>query len=593
MSNPILDSLNPQQKKAVTFGNGPLLILAGAGSGKTRVITHRVAYLIQEKKINPQNILCITFTNKAAQEMRQRLITILGQSNSPIPFAGTFHSFCARVLRMDGEKINIPKNYVIWDSADQIRAIKKIIKSKQIENSYRPSTILSTISQAKNELIPALEYPQYAQGSFQELVAEIYLSYQKELKKANALDFDDLLSYTVKLFQEQSEILGKYQQKYQYIFVDEYQDTNHAQYLLTRLLTKRSQNLCVVGDTAQSIYSFRGADFRNVLRLQKDFPNLTTINLEQNYRSTQNILNTAYHIILKNSSHPILHLWTQKKAGDKIYLYQAQNEQDEAKFVTEKVITLIANKHYQKKDFAILYRTNAQSRILEETLLHYNVAYNLIGGVRFYERREIKDILSFLRFINNPQDSASLERIQKIGKKIFTQIQKIQKNTSPSSRQTAFLLDKIFTQTTYLNKFKKEDEESISRLENIKELKSVAQKFPDINEFLENIALMEQEYLPKEKIFNDKPHNKITLMTLHAAKGTEFPVVFITGMEEGLLPHSRSLFDHQELEEERRLCYVGITRAMKKLFLILFGQHNHNLPSRFLTDIPEDLLITN
>jgi len=599
MSNPILYSLNPQQQKAVTFGNGPLLILAGAGSGKTRVIAHRVAYLIQEKQVAPQNILCITFTNKAAQEMRQRLITILSQNNNPTPFAGTFHSFCARVLRIDGEKINVLKNYVIWDSADQIRAIKKIIKLKQMKNSYRPSVILRTISQAKNELIPALEYPQYAHGPFQELVAEIYLGYQKGLREANALDFDDLLSYTVKLFQEQPEILGKYQQKYQYIFVDEYQDTNHAQYLLTQLLVKRSQNLCVVGDIAQSIYSFRGADFKNILRLQKDFPNLTTINLEQNYRSTQNILNTAYHVISRNSSHPILHLWTQKKAGDKIHLYQAQNEQNEARFTIEKILELITNNQYQEKDFVILYRTNAQSRVLEETLIHYNVPYNLVGGVRFYERKEIKDILSFLRFITNPQDSASVERITKIGKRIFAQIQKIQKEASSSQQTTSALLDKIFTQTTYLNRFKKENEEDNSRLENIKELKSVAQKFPNINKFLENITLMEQEYLPRERIFENKPSNKITLMTLHAAKGTEFPIVFITGMEEGLLPHARSLSNHQELEEERRLFYVGITRAKEKLFLtfaasrLLFGQHNHNLPSQFLADIPKELVSNN
>jgi len=599
MSNPILDSLNPQQQEAVRFGDGPLLILAGAGSGKTRVITHRVAYLIQEKQIAPQNILCITFTNKAAQEMRQRLITILNQNNSSVPFAGTFHSFCAHVLRIDGRKINIPKNYVILDSADQIGIIKKIIKSKQIENGYRPSTILSTISQAKNELISALEYPQYAQGPFQELVAEVYLSYQKELKEANALDFDDLLSYTVKLFQEQSEILGKYQQKYQYIFVDEYQDTNHAQYLLTQLLAKRSQNLCVVGDMSQSIYSWRGADFRNVLRLQKDFSALTTLNLEQNYRSTQNILNAAYHIILRNNSHPILHLWTQKKAGDKIHLYQAQNEQEEARFIIEKILELIANYQFQKKDFAILYRTNAQSRILEETLIHYNVAYSLVGGVRFYERQEIKDVLSFLRFITNPKDTISKERIEKIGKKIFKKIAEIEEKIFlKSPLETSMLLDKVLNESGYLNKFKENNEEDLSRLENIKELKSVAQKFPDLNQFLENIALMEQEYLPQKKIFNNKNENSITLMTLHAAKGTEFPIVFIAGMEEGLLPHIRSLSNHQELEEERRLCYVGITRAKEKLFLtlaasrLLFGQYNYNLPSRFLGDIPEELIIS-
>ncbi len=598
-NNPILAPLNPQQQEAVRFGDGPLLILAGAGSGKTRVITHRVAYLIQKRKVAPGNILCITFTNKAAEEMRQRLIAILNQNNNSIPLTGTFHSFCARVLRVDGEKINIPRNYVIWDAADQLSTIKKIIKSKDIENKYSPSSILATISQAKNELISALEYPQYAQGPFQELVAEIYLNYQRALKEANALDFDDLLSYAVKLFQKQPEVLNKYQQKYQYVFVDEYQDTNHAQYLLTRLLTKRYQNLCVVGDMSQSIYSWRGADFRNVIRLQKDFPNLTTLNLEQNYRSTQNILNTAYHVISKNNSHPILHLWTQKGTGDKIHLYQAKNEQGEARFIIEKILELTANGRYQEKDCAVLYRTNAQSRVLEESLIHYNVGYNLVGGVRFYERREIKDVLSFLRFIINPQDIISRERIQKIGKRILTKIIDIKKNVTPTSLpETSVILDKVLSESGYLDKFKKDNEENLSRLENIRELRSVAQKFPDLSQFLENIALMEQEYLPKEKIFDRQPGNKITLMTLHAAKGTEFPVIFIAGMEEGLLPHSRSLFNHQDLEEERRLCYVGITRAKEKLFLtlassrLLFGQHNHNLPSRFLADIPKDLLIT-
>ena len=587
-------NLNPQQQKAVVFGDGPLLILAGAGSGKTRVIVHRVAHLIKEREVSPKAILCITFTNKAAEELKSRLGQMLPIKGRGIT-AGTFHAFCARLLRLEGENINIPKEYVIWDRADQLNAIKKIIKEKGLEKRYAPTSILNTISQAKNELVSALEYPQIAQGPFQEIVAEVYLAYQKKLKESGALDFDDLLSETVRLFQKSPETLAKYQERYRYIFIDEYQDTNHAQYLLTKLLAQKHQNLCVVGDIAQSIYSFRGADYRNILRLKKDFPQLTVINLKQNYRSTQNILDAAYHVISQTTAYPTLHLWTKKEKGDKIFLYQGQNEQDEARFITEKIISLISQGN-SPQDFAVLYRTNAQSRIIEETFLQYNLRYRLIGGVRFYERKEIKDILSFLRLITNPHDQAAQERVEKIGKRILKQVEKIREELKPPLPPTISLLEKIFLETNYLSRFKKENEEDASRLENIKELKSVAQKLTDVNQFLENIALMEQEYLPQEKIFNQKENNKITLMTLHAAKGTEFPVVFISGLEEGLLPHSRSLLNHSELEEERRLCYVGMTRAKEKLFLtltqsrLIFGQYNHNSPSRFLADIPEELI---
>ena len=593
MDNSLLSSLNPQQQKAVLFGNGPLLVLAGAGSGKTRVLTHRVAYLIGEKKINPQNILCITFTNKAAQEMKERLQKLLpGQS---LPFAGTFHAFCVSVLRREAKAINLSPHFVIWDETDQLAAIRKILKKKG--QDYQPSSVLSAISQAKNELIPALEYPQYARNSFQELVAEVYLAYQKELKLAQALDFDDLLVETVRLFQSYPEILGKYQERYQYIFVDEYQDTNAAQYFLTKALASRHQNLFAVGDIAQSIYSWRGADYHNVLRLKDDFPNLTVINLEQNYRSTQNILDAAYGVISQNHSHPVLHLWTQKEKGEKICLYNGASEEDEARFIAEKIIELTQN-GYQNDQIAILYRTNAQSRILEEVLLRYNLNYKLIGGVRFYERREIKDALAFLRTLVNPQDSFSWQRIEKIGKRIKGKWEKFSQENKPSRKlESAKLVKLALEESGYLGKLNPEKEEDLSRIENIKELVSVAQNFPNIDDFLANIALMEEEYFPQGKLESQNGQAAaVNLMTLHRAKGTEFPVVFISGLEEGLLPHYRALNNPQELEEERRLCYVGLTRAQEKLFLtlasrrLLFGKKSCNSSSRFLTNIPEKLI---
>ncbi len=546
MTNPLLSSLNHQQQKAVIFGNGPLLVLAGAGSGKTRALTHRVAYLVGEKKVNPQNILCITFTNKAAEEMRERLQKLL--TNQGLPFTGTFHAFCVSVLRREAEAIGLSPHFVIWDETDQLAAIRKILKEKG--QGYQPSSILATISQAKNELISALEYPQYARNSFQELVAEVYLSYQKELKLAQALDFDDLLAETVRLFQNHPEILGKYQERYQYIFVDEYQDTNAAQYFLTKALAARHQNLFVVGDMSQSIYSWRGADYHNVLRLKDDFPNLTVINLEQNYRSTQNILDAAYGVISQNHSHPVLHLWTQKEKGEKINLYNGDTQEDEARFVAEKILELVTS-GYQNNQIAVLYRTNAQSRILEEVLLRYNINYKLIGGVRFYERREIKDILAFLRTLVNPEDSLSWQRIEKIGKRIKEKWERFIQGNKPSQNlESAKLVKLALEKSGYLEKLNPEKEEDLSRIENLKELISVAQSFPNIDDFLANIALMEEEYFPQGKFENQESQNPaVNLMTLHRAKGTEFPVVFITGLEEGLLPHYRAIGDPQELEE--------------------------------------------
>ncbi|MGI6278263.1 MAG: ATP-dependent helicase [Patescibacteria group bacterium] len=590
----LLDSLNPQQKKAVCFSQGPLLVLAGAGSGKTRVITYRTAYLIEQKLANPDEILCITFTNKAAQEMRKRLEGLLSSSPT-LPWAGTFHAFCARTLRIEGEAIGIPANYVIWDRNDQLSTIKKLIKDKS-SKKYSPSTIINNISSAKSELIGPLDYARFAQGSFQELIAEIYLGYQKELRLSGALDFDDLLVKTVSLFDQAPKILEKYQQKYRYLFVDEYQDTNRAQYRLTKILAQKHHNLCVVADASQSIYSWRGADYRNINRLSKDFPQIKTINLEQNYRSTQNILDAAYHVIIQNRSHPILDLWTKNNQGEKVDLYQAQSAQDEARFITEKILEL-KKRGFSLNECAVLYRTNAQSRSLEEALLHYNIPYHLVGGFRFYERKEIKDVLAFLKIIANPKDLASKRRVEKIGKRISAAIKTLTKDEANQKLKTSEIINLVLSKTNYLSRFKVENEEDLGRLENIEELKSVALEFPDLNKFLENIALMEQEYFPQGKIKEKETESeKVTLMTLHAAKGTEFGAVFLAGFEEGLLPHSRSLFEKEALEEERRLAYVGITRAKRKLFLtyassrLIFGRNQTNGPSRFLADIPEEII---
>lgn len=595
MSDDLLNDLNPDQQKAVTHTDGPVLILAGAGSGKTRVLTYRVAYLITNHHVSPHNILMVTFTNKAAAAMKERIRAII--KTKDLPYAGTFHSLCAKILRIDGKEIGIPPNFVIYDDADQIDAIKEIMKKFDISvKNYNPRAVLATISQAKNELIPALEYPQYARGNFQETVARVYLGYQKLLLENEALDFDDLLMKTVALFQKHPEILGKYQEKYHYVLVDEYQDTNKAQYILTKQLSARRRNICVVGDASQSIYRWRGADFRNITNFRSDFPEAAVFNLEQNYRSTQTILNAAYGVISKNTSHPILNLWTDKKGGDQITLYEARNEQDEATFLIHTILQ--SGKPYS--DFAVLYRTNAQSRVLEEAFLHAGVPYTLVGGTRFYERKEIKDVLAYLRLLSNPKDTVSYSRIEKLGKgrlaKFLSFAEKISKDNALIEHTTLELLDSTIDVTGYLDLYDANVEEEAYRLENIKELRSVATEFPFLSEFLENVALVEQEYIPKHVKESNGPRDAVTLMTLHAAKGLEFPIVAIVGMEEGIFPHSRSLMEKDEIEEERRLCYVGITRAKDKLYLtyanrrLFFGTRTQNMISRFIADIPESAM---
>jgi len=607
----ILADLNPAQQEAVVYHNGPLLVLAGAGSGKTRVLIYRTAWLIAGKKVPPENILLLTFTNKAAGEMKDRLQKILTSQlptrlstpASPLPYAGTFHSFCAKILRKEGKNSGIPPNYLIYDDQDQIDAVKEILNQLQLSpKEFNPRAVLTTISEAKNELISELEYPQYVRGYWQETVARVYRKYQNFLKENEALDFDDLIFKTVNLFKKFPEVLGDYQNKYRYLLVDEYQDTNHAQYVLTKLLAKRFNNLTVVGDMAQSIYMWRGADFKNVLKLKEDFPDLKTINLEQNYRSTQKILDTAYSVISHNSSHPVLKLWTENPKGENAFLYEAASELDEAEFIVRQILN--CSSHNARltasySHFAILYRTNAQSRVLEEAFLQAGIPYSLVGGTRFYERKEIKDVLSYLKLLANPKDMVSYKRIEKLGKGRLEKFLKLQKSLADRKNLTTMeILEKTLKETGYLDLYDAEDEEDLTRLENIKELGSVATNFPELNQFLENVALVEQEQLPDHPVKDQKNDKRgaVTLMTLHAAKGLEFPVVFMVGMEEGLFPHSRSLLDNSQLEEERRLCYVGITRAKEKVYLsyarrrLYFGQRSANLPSRFLMDIPQELL---
>lgn len=604
MVSVLLNDLNPDQQKAVMHTDGPVLIFAGAGSGKTRVLTYRVAYLIEEKHVPAHQILMVTFTNKAAGEMRDRIRILFSsnlrsneRTNNDLPFAGTFHSLCTKILRIDGKHLGIPDNFTIYDSQDQTDAIKDIMKRLDIsQKNFNPNAILHTISEAKNELIPPVEYAQYARGYFQETAARIFLEYQKVLKENEALDFDDLLGKTVDLFGKNPDIVAKYQEKYHYVLVDEYQDTNKAQYTLTKMLSGRYHNLCVVGDASQSIYRWRGADFRNIINFKNDFPDCKVFNLEQNYRSTQIILDAAFGVISKNTTHPILKLWTDKHGGEKITLYEARTEHDEATFLVQTILQ--SNRPFT--DFAVLYRTNAQSRVLEEAFLHAGIPYTLVGGTRFYERKEIKDVLAYLRLIANPKDTVSYNRAEKIGKGRLDKFLEFKDGLKTDNKLISFstleLLDKVVDITHYLDLYDANIEDEAYRLENIKELRSVATEFPNLTEFLETVALIEQEYTPTHVKEIDGKRDAVTLMTLHAAKGLEFAIVAIVGMEEGIFPHSRSLMEKDELEEERRLCYVGVTRAKEKLYLtyanrrLFFGTRTQNMVSRFISDIPQHVL---
>jgi len=602
MKDVLLKDLNSEQQKAVLQTEGPVVILAGAGSGKTRVLTYKVLYLMLEKKIAPESILMITFTNKAANEMKERMhkylssYPILGSSSGG-PWIATFHSMCAKILRLDAKHLGFSQKFLIYDSQDQLDTIKEAMRRLDVSTKdFKPGSVLATISQAKNELITPSEYLSYAKGHFQETVSKIYPVYQVILKENDALDFDDLILYTIKLFREHDEVFKKYQMRFNYILVDEYQDTNRAQYILTKMLSAKWGNICVVGDFSQSIYSWRGADYRNLMKFKDDFPTTKTFSLSQNYRSTQKILDGASTVIAKNISHPVLKLWTENPDGEEIEIYEAQSEQDEADYIIKTIVEMGLK---NLNDVAILYRTNAQSRVIEEAFLHHGVPYVLIGGTRFYARKEVKDVLSYLRIISNPKDMVSYKRLEKLGKGRLQKFLDYQNEIEDRENlATIDLLDSVLRVTSYLELYDEKIEEDRMRLENIKELRSVAINFPDLTDFLENVSLVEQEYNSAPQL-NGEKKNAITLMTLHAAKGLEFPIVFMIGMEEGLFPHSRSLMDRFELEEERRLCYVGMTRAKDKLFLtyakrrLFFGQRTTNTVSRFVLELPEYVVSQN
>ena len=612
MATSILANLDSGQQEAVCKTDGPNLILAGAGSGKTRVLTYKVAYLIKEKKIPAQNILMVTFTNKAAGEMRERVIgllscKVLGSSAESLnhktikphnlipqkpynpPFMGTFHSFCTRLLRVESEKTGFSKNFSIYDEADQLDLIKEILSDLQIGGKSRPQAILAAISQAKGELLGPDEYIKLAYGYFAQIVSEVYPKYQKQLLKNNALDFDDLISETVKLLKRDGEIRQKYQKRFCYILVDEYQDVNTAQYELTKILAGYWGNITVVGDACQAIYGFRGADFRNILNFEKDFKNVTVFNLTQNYRSSQAILDGAFSVISQNESHPILKLWTKNKGSELLEIFEAENEVEEAGFV----LTQIKESYLPLSSFAVLYRTNAQSRVLEEACLQGGIPYVLVGGTRFYQRKEIKDVLSYLRVIVNPQDSVSQKRIEKIGKGRLKKFEKAREKTLKEQKPKV-IIEEILKETEYLFLIDDGTEKGKARVENVKELLSVASNFENLADFLENVSLVEAESEAQKSASEGK--EAITLMTVHAAKGLEFETVFLVGMEEGLFPHLRSSFDPADLEEERRLAYVGITRAKEKLYLtyarnrLFLGRRQTSVVSRFVTDIPDHLI---
>lgn len=638
--NPIFATLNDRQLEAVKYTEGPLLITAGAGSGKTKVLTCRIAHLL-EKGVAPYRILAITFTNKAAKEMRERVQKLVGAQAERI-WLSTFHSFCAKFLRFEVDGFQgYTRNFTIYDATDQMTLIKDCLKTINLDDKqFPPRSVLGTISSAKNALMDTAAFADRAGDFYEQKVAEVYKLYAKKLKENNALDFDDLLMLTVRMLQENEGVREKYQSRFQYILVDEYQDTNHAQYTLTKLLAARWRNICVVGDADQSIYAWRGADIRNIIDFTRDYPDAASIKLEQNYRSTKTILNAANSVIDNNESRPKKELWTENPDGHKIVHYHAQTEHDEADYVAGVIYNRHEIEHEPYGDMAILFRTNSQSRVLEEKLMRYAIPYTMVGGTKFYDRKEIKDVIAYLRLLHNPEDSLSLTRIINVPKRNigattlehiaeYAEAQGISLFEALSSTEelpvtkraresleafavTVFellnhagewdvlkLIEEVIKQTGYgamLDKDAEHDPQGESRRENVGEFLSVAKDYMDSNpqgnlqDFLENVALVSDvdEFESSE--------SKVTLMTLHAAKGLEFPIVFLVGLDEGLFPHSRTLMDPAQIEEERRLAYVGITRAERQLYVTnvstrtMYGRVSAYLPSRFLSEIPDTLL---
>lgn len=588
MARDFLSELNEEQLKAVLHEGTPLLIMAGAGSGKTKTITYKVAHLIEQGKTTPEEILLVTFTNKAANEMKERVNRVTGQRLGNV---GTFHSIAARMLRRSGVTVGVSPDFVIYDDNDQEELMKSLLEGRKIDpKRFRPRAIMSAISSAKQEMIDSQKYQEIARGVFQETVGLLYSDYQKKLDKALALDFDDLLLNAVRLL-EDNETRKRYQDMMPYIFVDEYQDTNAVQYAFTKLLSQRDKQLTVVGDASQSIYKWRGADYRNMARLKQDFPNLTELTLTRNYRSTQNILDAAYEVIGNNKNHPILPLWTDRSSGEQIQLLECYSASDEAGQVANKVLDL-EREGFLPEDIAVLYRTNSQSRALEDQFIRRGVPYILVGGTKFYERREVRDVLAYVRLLLNPNDEVSAKRAEKVGKGRLTKLQNLRDSYNLEGKNAGEVVEQILNATRYLDKYDEEVEEERTRRENVKELEAFAKEFESLPAFLENVALVQSEYSATEKSKKDK--HAITLMTLHAAKGLEYGVVFIVGLEEGLFPHSRALMDREEMEEERRLMYVGITRAKKKLYLTyakkrsFWGASGVQTRSRFIDEISSE-----
>ncbi|MBQ7076200.1 MAG: UvrD-helicase domain-containing protein [Clostridia bacterium] len=631
MVDTTFSNLNDKQREAVFKTDGPVLILAGAGSGKTTVLINRVAYLIGVQNVRPYEILAITFTNKAAQELKNRLTTMLGDAGNDV-FASTFHSMCVKFLRRDIDKLGYKRDFNIFDRADQLTVVKECIKELNIDDKmFQPKSLINEISRAKDEM----QFPKDMKNAFAtdyrlNIIADVYELYQEKLKKYNALDFDDIIMLTVKLFEENDDVLSYYQRRFKYVMVDEYQDTNHAQYRLVTLLAAGHKNICVVGDDDQSIYKFRGANIENILSFEKQYENCTVIKLEQNYRSTGNILDAANGVIKNNRGRKGKTLWTDCGDGEKISFYRATNEHDEGYYIAEQIINMTID-GYNYNDFAVLYRTNAQSRVIENMLIQNAVPYRVLGGLRFFDRKEIKDVLAYVKLINNPQDNVNFKRIinepkrgigaktvsnceeianargismfdvcmsedGKLGEfaKMMTELQGLAKDMPVSK-----LIDTVIEKTGYGAMLMNENTvEATTRLENIKELitdamefeKTVPKEEATLNNYLEKISLVAD-------VDNyDESQEVVVLMTLHSAKGLEFPVVFMCGMEEGLFPSYMSISSNEELEEERRLCYVGITRAKKKLFITctqsrtLFGAVSYNKPSRFVDEIDDNLI---
>ncbi|OGJ16450.1 MAG: hypothetical protein A2632_03235 [Candidatus Pacebacteria bacterium RIFCSPHIGHO2_01_FULL_46_16] len=584
-------ALNPAQQQAIQHGSGPAMVLAGAGSGKTTVLTARVAWLLEHAVVQPANILLVTFTNKAAQEIKLR---VRQQTTQQLPLCGTFHSVCAKLLRQSGGNIGISPSFTIYDTDDQLAALKQIYMAQHFDvQEYAPKAVHAVISRCKNELLTPAEYEQTATSHFQKFAAKVYALYVKKLQAAQALDFDDLLMRTVELLRKDQPTREHWQRQISHVLIDEYQDTNTAQYVLTKLLAAPQDNLFVVGDFSQSIYSWRGADYRNMLALKTDYPELKEYRLEQNYRSPQSILDAATAVIAKNTQHPILSLWSEKSSPDKIVSLSAESGESEAAYIIQSMREQL--RIYPANELAVLYRTNAQSRLFEEALLRAGIPYHLVGGVKFYERKEIKDLLAYARVIVNPLDEVSQIRVQKLGKRRVVALEAARGElTKLSQAVPQEFLQRILKVTAYLGKYKPELEEDRTRLENIEELVAVASQFQSVTQFLENIALVQDKQLADGDPAGET--NSVSLMSLHAAKGLEFAVVFLAGLEEELLPHSRSIFNLEELEEERRLCYVGMTRAKDRLFLSCarsryqYGVRSNRMPSRFLADIDQDLL---